>query len=151
MATLRKTISIIGSGNVGKTLGRLWADDGSMMLHDVMNRSVESAARAVAFIGAGRAAAAYADLRAADIFLVACPDDRIASCCNALADTGLLKPGNVVFHCSGALPSTALSAAAHHGAFIASVHPIRSFAAPEQVVRDFSGTDPARRKVIRMR
>jgi predicted short-subunit dehydrogenase-like oxidoreductase (DUF2520 family) len=140
MATLRKTISIIGCGNVGKTLGRLWADDGSVVLQDVMTRSAESAARAVAFIGAGRAVSAYTDLHAADIFLVGCPDDQIASCCNALADSGVLRPGNVVFHCSGALPSTELLSAASHGALVASVHPIRSFAAPEQLVHCFSGT-----------
>jgi predicted short-subunit dehydrogenase-like oxidoreductase (DUF2520 family) len=140
MATLRKTISIIGCGNLGKTLGRLWADDSSVVLQDVMTRSAESAARAVAFIGAGRVVSTYADLRAADIFLVGCPDDQIASCCNALADSGVLRPGNVVFHCGGALPSTELLSAASHGALVASVHPIRSFAAPEQLVHCFSGT-----------
>jgi predicted short-subunit dehydrogenase-like oxidoreductase (DUF2520 family) len=140
MATRRKTISIIGCGNVGQTLGRLWANDDSVVLQDVMNRSAESAASSVAFIGAGRAVAAFADLRAADIFVVACPDDRIASCCNALADSGILRPDNVVFHCSGALPSTTLLAAANQRALIASVHPIRSFAVPEQLVHHFSGT-----------
>ncbi len=140
MAALRKTLSIIGGGNLGKTLGQLWANEGSVVLQDVLNRSVDSAARAVAFIGAGHPVSSPADLRPADIFLVACPDDQVAACCDALAETGILMPGNVVFHCSGALRSNVLAAAANRGALIASIHPIRSFAAPEQVARGFSGT-----------
>lgn len=140
MAALRKTLSIIGCGNLGKTLGRLWANTGSVALQDVLNRSAESAAQAAAFIGAGRPVSSFMDLRPADIFLVACPDDQIATCCGALAETGILMPGAVAFHCSGALHSGALAAAASHGALIASIHPIRSFATPEQVARSFSGT-----------
>jgi predicted short-subunit dehydrogenase-like oxidoreductase (DUF2520 family) len=140
MAALRKTLSIIGCGNLGKTLGRLWANAGSVALQDVLNRSAESAAQAVAFIGAGRPVSSFMDLRPADIFLVACPDDQIAACCNELAKTGTIMPGTVVFHCSGALRSSALAAAANHGALIASIHPIRSFATPDQVARNFSGT-----------
>lgn len=140
MTTLHRKLSIIGCGNVGKTLGRLWAASGTVVLQDVLNRSAESSARAVAFTGAGRPVSDHASLRPADIFLVATPDDQIAGCCNALADTGILAPGNVVFHCSGALRSSELAPAARHGALVASVHPIRSFADPEQVARSFSGT-----------
>jgi predicted short-subunit dehydrogenase-like oxidoreductase (DUF2520 family) len=46
----------------------------------------------------------------------------------------------LVFHCSGALSSAALQAAARQGALTASVHPVRSFADPERVARDFAGT-----------
>jgi predicted short-subunit dehydrogenase-like oxidoreductase (DUF2520 family) len=140
MAALRKTLSIIGCGNLGKALGRLWANADCIALQDVLNRSIESAAQAVTFIGAGRPVSSFMELRPADIFLVACPDDQITACCDALAKTGILMPGTVVFHCSGALRSTALTTAANHGALIASIHPIRSFAAPDQVARSFSGT-----------
>lgn len=140
MAQLHRTLSIIGCGNVGKTLGRLWTANGTVVVHDVLNRSLESSARAVAFIGAGCPIVDYAKLRPADIFLIASPDDQIATCCAALADTGMLAPGNVVFHCSGALCSTELAPAVCQGALVASVHPIRSFADPEQVARSFSGT-----------
>jgi predicted short-subunit dehydrogenase-like oxidoreductase (DUF2520 family) len=140
MTSSRRTLSIIGCGKLGKTLGRLWADEGSIALLDVLNRSVDSAAQAAAFIGAGRPVSSMADLRPAYIFLIACPDDKITVCCDALAESGVLRPGNVVFHCSGALRATVLTAAANQGAFIASIHPIRSFANPEQVARNFSGT-----------
>jgi len=140
MAALRKRLSIIGCGNLGKTLGRLWSNTGSVALQDVLNRSAESAVQAVAFIGAGRPVSSFTDLQPADIFLIACPDDQIAACCDALAKTGVVMPGSVVFHCSGALRSDALTVAANHGALIASIHPIRSFAVPDQVIRKFSGT-----------
>lgn len=137
---LRKTINIIGCGNVGTVLARLWVESGVLTIQDVMNRSMASAARAVSFIGAGRPLDAFKDLCAADIYLIGTPDDRIAQCCRDLADTGLLKPGDIVFHCSGALPSSVLQSASRRGASVASVHPIRSFAEPEQLVRSFAGT-----------
>jgi predicted short-subunit dehydrogenase-like oxidoreductase (DUF2520 family) len=137
---LRKTLNIIGCGNVGRVLGRLWAANGSFVIHDVLNRSIASGEHAVSFMQAGRAVAAYDTLRAADIYMITTPDDQIAQSCEALAQTGLLQPGNVVFHCSGALPSTELARASQCGAAIASIHPIRSFAEPEQAVGVFAGT-----------
>jgi predicted short-subunit dehydrogenase-like oxidoreductase (DUF2520 family) len=137
---LRKTLNIIGCGNVGRVLGRLWAANGSFVIHDVLNRSIASGEHAVSFMQAGRAVAAYDALCAADIYMITTPDDQIARSCEALAQTGLLQPGNVVFHCSGALPSTELARASQCGAAIASIHPIRSFAEPEQAVGVFAGT-----------
>ncbi len=134
-----QTLSIIACGKVGQTLARLWVQHQAIQLQDILNTSIESGTRAVAFIGAGRVASDYADLQAADIFLIAAPDDQIATCCNALANSGRLSAGSIVFHCSGALPSGILASASRQGAVVASVHPIRSFAVPEKVVADFAG------------
>lgn len=140
MDSRQKTLAIIGAGKLGQTLGRLWSAGGVLRLQDVLNRSLPSAQRAVAFIGAGRAVDAWPALRTADIYLIATPDDRIAASCDALAQAGLLNDGSTVFHCSGAQPSSALQAASARGAAVASVHPIRSFAAPAEVVKNFAGT-----------
>jgi predicted short-subunit dehydrogenase-like oxidoreductase (DUF2520 family) len=134
------TLSMIGCGKVGQTLGRLWHEHQAIEIQDILNRSPESGMNAVAFIGAGRVARNYADLRPADIFLIGAPDDQIATCCNALANAGCLSTNSIVFHCSGALPSSILQAAGARGGAIASIHPIRSFALPEQVVQNFAGT-----------
>lgn len=134
------TLSIIGCGKLGRSLARLFATHNSAMLADVLNLNTDSGTRAVDFIGSGRVAARYADLRAVDIFLIATPDDQIVPCCEALAQTGVLSARSVVFHCSGALPSTVLAAAQQQGAAVASIHPIRSFAQPDKVVEDFPGT-----------
>ena len=137
---MTKSISIIGCGKVGKTLGRLWALNGTLRIQDILNRSVDSATRASTFIGAGRAIAAYAELEQADIYLIAASDDQIEHCCKELAQSGKLSANSIVFHCSGALPSSVLQTARQQGAAIASIHPIRSFASPEKVVQDFAGT-----------
>jgi predicted short-subunit dehydrogenase-like oxidoreductase (DUF2520 family) len=137
---VQKTLTIIGCGKVGKTLGRLWRANETFVIQDVLNRSLASSEGAVSFIGAGRALRDYTELRPADIYLVASGDDQVAQCCEVLARTGRIAAGAIVFHCSGALASTALQPAAQHGASIASVHPIRSFASPEQVAENFAGT-----------
>lgn len=137
---MKKTLNIIGCGNVGRVLGRLWHDKGIFQIQDVVTRRAESAQNAVAFVGAGRALPDTADLRPADIYMLGTPDDQIGSSCERLADSSVVRPGATIFHCSGALPSTILAPAAQHGAVIASIHPIRSFADPEQVARSFDGT-----------
>lgn len=134
------SLSIIGCGKVGTALGRLWVLNQTFVLQDVLNRSLESARRATAFIGFGSAVDDFSVLRQADIYLIATPDDQIAASCEALARSGCLSAASIVFHCSGALPSSVLQDAAHLGAAVASIHPIRSFASPEQVVHDFAGT-----------
>lgn len=137
---MQKTLTIIGAGHVGQTLGKLWTQRQAFRLLDVLNQSPASAQRATAFIGAGRAVSDYAGLQAAEVFLIATPDDQIAASCAALAQTGLLCADSIVFHCSGALPSAVLRPAIDQGAATASVHPIRSFAQPEQVVQEFAGS-----------
>lgn len=137
---LRPTLTIIGCGNVGKSLGRLWHTHQTVSLHQVLNRTVDSARQAVAFMGAGQAVAAYSDLLPSDLYLIAVPDEQIADCARMLAATGLLKRESIVFHCSGALPAHLMQDVIASGAAVASAHPIRSFASPEQVIASFEGT-----------
>ena len=134
------SLSIIGCGKLGRTLGRLWQRAGNPHLHDILNRSLAAANEAVAFIGAGHAATDFAALRPSTAFLIGTPDDAIEATCEALAATGLLDASCVVFHCSGALDSRILQSADLCGSAIASLHPIRSFARPEQVAEEFAGT-----------
>lgn len=134
------TLTIIGCGKVGRTLGRLWHINKIAVIQDILNTTVDSGEQAVRFIGAGNAVADFGHLRAADIVLIAAPDDQIAACCHALANTNCLSAGSIVFHCSGALSSSVLQTVQKHGATVASVHPVRSFALPEKVVRDFANT-----------
>jgi predicted short-subunit dehydrogenase-like oxidoreductase (DUF2520 family) len=137
---LHPTLTIIGCGHVGKTLGRLLHSNGAVSLFQVLNRSVESARQAVSFMGAGQPVADYVDLLQAELYLIAAPDEQIVECSNRLAATGLLNAESIVFHCSGSLPSTVMQNVVASGAAVASLHPIRSFASPEQVVTSFAGT-----------
>lgn len=133
-------LNIIGCGRLGRTLARLWSQHGVLEVQDVLNAHAASAAAAVAFIGAGRAAESLSAMRAAAVWLLAPPDDQIGACCAALGASGRLAAGNIVFHCSGALPSRELASAVACGAAVASVHPLKSFADPAAAVLSFSGT-----------
>ncbi|MBB5605609.1 MULTISPECIES: Rossmann-like and DUF2520 domain-containing protein [unclassified Janthinobacterium] len=136
---MRFTLNMIGAGHVGKVLGRLLAAADGIVLQDVLTRSMATAQAAVDFIGTGTPIDSHAALRRADVTMLAVSDDQIGPACAALAAQGRLA-GAIVFHCSGALASTALLAATQAGASVASVHPIRSFADPAQVAASFEGT-----------
>lgn len=131
-----RTLNIVGAGHVGRALGRLFAAHGTFDIQDVLTRSQASARDAVAFIGAGRAVHEIAALRPAQVWMLAVGDDQIAPVAAQLDRAGLLD-GAIVFHCSGAKPSTEVPAAK---ALTASVHPVRSFADPAGVACAFGGT-----------
>ena len=134
------TINMIGCGKLGMTLGRLWNDCAAFTIGQVLIRSYRSATAAIEFMHGGVPIRALNASQPADVWLIGTPDDDIAAACENLAASGLLRGGEIVFHCSGALASSALAAASRCGALVASVHPIRSFADPSQVVQSFAGT-----------
>jgi predicted short-subunit dehydrogenase-like oxidoreductase (DUF2520 family) len=132
-------LNIIGGGRVGRTLARVWALNGAFAIGDVFDHTRATCADAVAFIGSGRAVGALNEMHGADVWMLTPPDDQIVPCGKALAASGLLKAGNIVFHCSGALLSRDL-AAVLDGTAVASVHPLKSFADPALAARTFGGT-----------
>jgi predicted short-subunit dehydrogenase-like oxidoreductase (DUF2520 family) len=135
-----KTLTLIGAGNLGQTLGRLFNDSGAFRIQDVVCRSADSAQRAVAFVGAGRPLAKMEQLAAADVYMIAVPDDDIADCATGLAESGVLASASVVFHCSGSRSASEMAAVMQASAAIASIHPVRSFAQPKEVLKSFAGT-----------
>ncbi|HEY8609444.1 MAG TPA: Rossmann-like and DUF2520 domain-containing protein [Noviherbaspirillum sp.] len=137
---MQKRLNIIGGGKVGMTLGRLWSAQQVFAVAGVCNRSLESAANAVAFIGAGTPVAEARLLPPADVWLLSVPDDVLQETADALAASGHIGDGCTVFHCSGALSSSVLAPLAAAGAGCASVHPIRSFAEPAAAAAHFGGT-----------
>ena len=134
------TLNVIGCGRVGRALAQLCASHGAFEILDVFDIAREHAESAVAFIGCGCVAGEIDGMRGADAWMLTPPDDRIVASCEALAATGLLRPGDVVFHCSGASPSRDLAAASARGAVVASVHPLKSFADSAVAARTFEGT-----------
>lgn len=134
-----KTINLIGGGRVGQTLGRLLARDGQTLVQDVLTRSTASAHDAVAFIGTGRAVCQMMDLRPADLWLLAVPDDQIAQVALALAQCDPLPPA-LAFHASGALAANELKPLQARGWSVASAHCLLSFASPQLAQQQFAGT-----------
>lgn len=133
------SLNIVGAGHVGRALGRLFYTRGVWAVQDVLTRSSGSAQAAVAFIGAGRAVDTVEALRPASVWMLAVSDDRIADVARSVAARGDVN-GAVVFHCSGAKASSELEPLRAAGALVASVHPVRSFADPQQVAEAFDGT-----------
>ncbi len=135
-----KTLNIIGSGRVGRACGRLWARARVFEIQDVLTRSRASAGQAVKFIGAGHAVGHLDEMRPADVWMIATRDDAIVPSCVTLAATGKIVPDNIVFHVSGATPSSDLKPASERGARIASVHPIKTFSDARLAAQTFPGT-----------
>ncbi len=134
------TLSIIGAGRVGKTLGRLWVDAGSVQVLQIMNRSLASSAAAAAFIGQGAPIVEGHALEPAALIMIATSDSAIGASATRLAASGVLAPSAVVFHCSGAVGLEALAPVERAGARVARLHALRSFAAPERAMAAFPGT-----------
>jgi predicted short-subunit dehydrogenase-like oxidoreductase (DUF2520 family) len=135
-----RTLNIIGSGRVGRACGRLWARAKVFEIQDVLTRSRASAAEGVKFIGAGNAVGDLGEMRSADVWMVATRDDAIVPSAETLAASGKVTPDDIVFHMSGATPSSDLAPVKRGGALVASVHPIKTFTDAEAAVRTFSGT-----------
>ena len=135
-----KRLNVIGAGRAGRTLASLWEEKRTFAIQDVLDSTPEGAASAVAFIGDGRAVDRPEEMRPADIWMLTPPDDKIVPCCEAISGCGVLKRGDIVFHCSGSMPSSDLKAAIAVGACVASAHPLKSFADPRDAVRTFTGT-----------
>lgn len=133
-------LSIIGCGNVAKTIAHLWHQSGRVEVFDVVNRTQESADESIKFIGAGTALCSLDDIRPADIFIIGCGDDHIESCLEQLLEHDVFKKRTIVFHFSGAKSSTALLKARAIGAKCASLHPVKSFANPTSAINTFKDT-----------
>lgn len=132
-----QTLSCIGAGRLGKTLCYLLSQHPTLSIGQIINSSSASSHSAIDFIGSG-GPATLNDLKEADIWLIATPDNQIESVAKQLHNSRALKPDTVIFHCSGLLPSTVLNNE-NQELNVASVHPIHSFADPKRSIKTFSG------------
>ena len=127
-------ITIIGAGRVGQTLGRL-AKEAGYEIGEVVCRSQKSAQRAVSFIGQGNAQrASRARLLAADIILIATPDDSIKDAVKIIESAAEGFRRAVVLHVSGAVSSEILEPLARLGFATGSCHPLQAFESPQSAI-----------------
>lgn len=133
------TLNLIGAGRVGQTLAHWAKKSQALHVQDVLTTSLASAQAACTFIGEGNAVSHMQSMRAADVWLIATPDAHISAVAQALADCIGDTP-TLVFHCSGALGSSALEPLKIHGVLLASAHPILSFATPALACAQWPGT-----------
>jgi predicted short-subunit dehydrogenase-like oxidoreductase (DUF2520 family) len=138
-----KTLNIIGAGRVGQTLGRLWQQSDVFTVQDVLTNSSDSAQSACGLMGAGIPVTQMAQMRSADVWMLAVPDAQIALVAETLAAHQPAAPTSgppIVFHCSGAQSSASLTLLAALGWHTASAHCILSFASAELAIQQFPGT-----------
>jgi predicted short-subunit dehydrogenase-like oxidoreductase (DUF2520 family) len=142
------TLTIVGAGRVGRTLGRTLRQRG-WRIGAVITRSAKTAAAAVRAIGAGRAESSLdASVLFADVVLIATPDRAIAAVVNNLARFAVaqgtrwfaggalrVRPhqrtmalrGKIVLHTNGALDRSVLAPLEKLGAATGSLHPLQTF------------------------
>lgn len=137
---MSRDFCIIGSGKVGTALAYLLSG-GPWEFVGAGSRSFESARRACKFVGDGIPADNAAELvSVVDLVFLTTPDDVIVEVCQTLADAGAFRAEMVVAHCSGALPSTALSDCLPEEAHAGSMHPLQTFATVDSAVDLLPGT-----------
>lgn len=126
-------VAVVGAGRVGLSLARALALSGGAVA--VLSRR----ARPLPAPSAPATVAWAPALAAADVVLVAAPDDRIAEVALRLRDSGALTAAHVVLHTSGLLDHTALAALAATGASLGSLHPLQTLRAPEGAPEALAG------------
>ena len=120
---------------MGGTLGAALARAG----HEVVAASgvsVESRRRAERLLPGVPLVPADETVAAAELVLLAVPDDVLRGLVTGLAETGAWRPGQLVAHVSGSQGIGVLDAAAARGVLALALHPVMTFAGrPEDVDR----------------
>lgn len=141
---MKRKYAIVGCGRVGTVLARFLAAAGYLPV-GFASRSLSSAKRAAAGAGSNAPVSVlpWEVTPGAEIVLITTPDGVIRETVEKIAEYDGFSSRAVVLHCSGALPSTELSAAAAAGAGTGSMHPLQSFADEEIEQNPFAGIQVA--------
>jgi len=125
---MSQTISIVGGGRVGRSLGRRLRQLG-WRIGAVTGQSISTAREAVRVIGDGHASDGLThEILDSKVVLIATPDSVIQPVAEALAQLGGKDwCGKIVLHTSGALNSAVLQPLAELGAATGSLHPMQTF------------------------
>lgn len=136
---MKPSVAIVGCGKVGTTLA-IWLSDVGYGICGVASKSLSSAKQAAELAESGNYSQTNWDITPqADIVFISTPDGIISDVCTEISDNRGFKENAVVLHCSGAHPSTILSAARDCGAVIGSMHPLQSFASINKEKNPFQG------------
>ncbi|HET6876198.1 MAG TPA: DUF2520 domain-containing protein [Jatrophihabitans sp.] len=131
----RLRIGIIGVGRVGATLGAALARAG----HEIVAASAvsdESRRRAAQLLPGAELLPPDETAAAADLVLLAVPDDVLRPLVAGLAETESWRPGQLVAHTSGAQGIGVLDPAAARGVLALALHPMMTFTGrPEDLDR----------------
>ena len=132
-------IAIIGLGKVGSALGFLLRSAG----HDIVavsDCSAEALRSGILYTGGLPCTDAASAAAHADSVFITTTDDAIKTVCDEMAGKGVFSPGKRVVHASGAGGLDLLEAARQSGAYVASIHPLQSFADVRGAIENIPGS-----------
>jgi predicted short-subunit dehydrogenase-like oxidoreductase (DUF2520 family) len=131
----RLAVGVVSAGRVGAVLGAAWDAVG----HRVVATSGVSRAsvhRAETLLPDAPLLAPDEVIRAADLALLAVPDDVLPGLVRGLAAAGAFRSGQIVVHTAGAHGVEVLDPAVEHGVLPLALHPVMTFTGrPEDVQR----------------
>jgi predicted short-subunit dehydrogenase-like oxidoreductase (DUF2520 family) len=125
-APARLRVGIVGAGRVGSVLGAALAAAG----HDIVaaaGLSSASAERAARLLPGVPLLPTDEVVDAADLVVLAVPDDTLAGLVAGLAETGIWRAGQLTFHTSGAHGLAVLAPAERAGVLPLALHPAMTF------------------------
>lgn len=121
------TVGVIGAGRVGAVLAAALAAAGHRVVAAAGGSDASRTRMALLLADVPRRSATSVARTAADLLLVAVPDDALAGVVAGLADSGALRPGQVVAHTSGAHGLAVLTPVTEAGAGPLALHPAMTF------------------------
>lgn len=135
----KPSISIVGAGKVGSALASLLHRKGYPLV-GVASRSLASAQRATDELGVLATDKPEEVTSKADTVFITTPDRVIAHVASQIKEQGGFRPGQIVFHTSGAHSADEVGVARKAGAFAASLHPLQSFATVQMAMENLPGS-----------
>jgi predicted short-subunit dehydrogenase-like oxidoreductase (DUF2520 family) len=133
------SIAILGLGKVGSAVGHLLRSVGYQIIA-VADQSPAALKKGISFTGGKACKSLTEAAMAASCIIITTPDDAISSVCHQIVSDGAVQEGDKVIHMSGAGSIDLLASARQAGAFVASIHPIQSFADVEGAIINIPGS-----------
>jgi predicted short-subunit dehydrogenase-like oxidoreductase (DUF2520 family) len=136
---MKKRIGIIGAGVVGTAVGVILREKGYLFagIYDKQSASTETLGKR---IGCKAFDSMQKLSESSDILFITTSDSAIQEIVAILADCRAFHSEQIVIHMSGAHSSEILNRAREMGAKILSVHPLQSFANPDQAIKILPGS-----------
>lgn len=120
--------NIIGTGRLGFSIAYALQYNKIASLNGVYNRSSSRSQQIIAQLGHGSVITTLANLPDADLTFITSPDNYIQHIAETLAQSGHVKTGSVIVHCSGVLGAQeGLGVLQSQGCLVASFHPLKAF------------------------
>ena len=132
-------IAVVGAGKVGSALALLLNRQGYPVA-GVASKHISSASRVAEQLNVPATVKPEEVTADAQVVFITTPDRVIAQVAAEINELGGFKPGQIVFHTSGAHAADEVGAARGSGALAASLHPLQSFADVKMAMENLPGS-----------